>query len=306
VKRRVALAAATALAVLLLAAVASRTDAAALASAAREARGGWLAALVVAYAANHALRIARWRVVLGAGSWRRASVICVIAFLGITLLPLRLGELIRPALHARDGIPVGRTVAALLVERILDLVALGALLAAVAATLPPIEVDGVAVTGAAQRVAAVGIAVLGAGLAVGAAVGERLEGWPVVGPSLAALARAARELARDPGRAAVAVALTAATWGSSIAYTGCALGVLPSLPQSASAAATTWAGIIATITALPTPGFVGSYEAGAAAALSLYGADPAKAVVLGLGLHATYVAFTAIVGVPFAIREVGR
>lgn len=305
-RRWLAIAAVSGLAVVLLAGVARALDPGSVARALAEARGGWFAVMVVAFAANHALRIARWKVVLaGDVPWRRVVAVCLVAFLGITVLPLRLGELLRPALHVRDGVPLGRTLAAMVVERILDLLALAGLLAWAALTpaMATFVVEGVDVSTFARRGALVGAVALTGGLLVAALAGDRLAPIPVVGRTAAALAAGTRELAGDPGRAAAAIALTGLTWGSSVAYTGCALAVLPSLPSGVGAAAFTWAAIMATITALPTPGFFGSYEAGAVAAVALSGGDADLAVVFALGLHLAYVAFVAALGIPAAVAE---
>jgi hypothetical protein len=303
-----ATAAVTGVAVVLLAGVLGRVEPGALARARAELAWGWVVALIGAFAVNHALRIVRWGVILAADTpWRRVVVVCLVSFLGIVTLPLRLGELLRPALHAADGVPVGRTVAALLVERILDLAMLLALLAwaATVPPVPPLVVDGVDVGALGRRAAAVGIGVLGAGLVVAAILGGRIAGWRWVGPPAANLAAAARELAGSGRRALAAVGLTAAIWASTIVYTSAALRTLPSLPRSVEAAAFTWAGVMAAITALPTPGFFGSYEAGGAGALTLYGADRDLAVVMALGMHVLYTAFVAVLGIPYAVAELG-
>ncbi|MEZ4236269.1 MAG: lysylphosphatidylglycerol synthase domain-containing protein [Myxococcota bacterium] len=268
---------------------------------AAEARWGWVAAAVAGFAANHALRVVRWHLLLDARiPLRRDALVCLVAFLAITTLPLRLGELVRPALLAREGVPVGRTLAALVAERALDVAALAGLLlwAATGPDLPALRVEGTDVLALARPAAAVALGVLLAGLAAVTVAGDRLAGLPVVGPTAAAMAQAGRDLARRPARALGAAALTAATWLAIGAYVRGGLAVLPSLPQSWEAAAVVWAGVMATINVLPTPGFFGSYEAGAAAALALYGVPTASGGVWALGLHAGYVAFVAALGLP--------
>jgi hypothetical protein len=290
----------------LLGAIVARVEGSAAREAIAQARWWWAGPLLAAFALNHGLRIARWHLVLGADlPVRRTATIAVIGFAAILLLPLRLGEVVRPALHARDGVPLGRSLAALLVERLLDLVALLALLvwAATGPELPPLRVDGVDVGDAARRAAAIGIGVLIAALTAGAALGQRLRGLWGVGPALASLATASRELAADPRRAATAAAMTAATWSSALLWTWCGLQLLPGLPRSLEGALVVLAGIMAATTALPTPGFVGSYEAGAVAAGLALGAEEAVLTVFAVGVHLAYVAFVAGVGAVPALAE---
>lgn len=293
----------------LVAALFREVDAAEVLAAASSARPAWIAAMFVAFAANQGLRIVRWHSLLAPPRGvRRTAQVCAIAFLGITLLPLRLGEVIRPALHAADGVPLGRSLAAVVVERLLDLVALLLLLGwvSVGVALPPLVVDGVDVAQVATRGAALAVVAGLAALVALTALGPRLAGVPLVGGQAAAWSAAAAELARSPGRTAPAVGWTALTWASSIGYVWCALHAVPGLPANVEAAAVAWAGVIAAISALPTPGFVGSYEAGMVAALSLLGGRPAAAAAAALGLHVLYVAFLAALGVPAATIEGDR
>lgn len=265
-----------------------------------EARPVWFVPLFAAFGANHALRIVRWHVALAAPgvSLARNAGVCLVAFLAIALLPLRLGELVRPALLARDGVPVGRTLAAVVVERVLDLVAMLLLVgwAAAVPALPPIVLEGVDVLAVARRIALAGVLGLASGLVVAVIAGPRLARLPVVGPTAVAIADAVQELARSPARGAWLAVLTALAWASTLAYARAALGIVPSLPQGVEATAVTWATMMATILALPTPGFLGAFEAGAVAALALYGAPPSVAGVWGLGFHASYVGFVGVAG----------
>ncbi|MEQ1507901.1 MAG: lysylphosphatidylglycerol synthase domain-containing protein, partial [Myxococcota bacterium] len=99
-------------------------------------------------------------------------------------------------------------------------------------------------------------------------------------------------------RAAVGAALTAGIWLTVFGYVGFGLAAVPALPATPSAAMLTWALVMAAITVLPTPGFLGSYEAGAVAALTVLGAPPDAAAVYALGLHVAYLGFVAAVGIP--------
>jgi glycosyltransferase 2 family protein len=303
-RRALALAASTLVALALLAALFSQVDG--LFEKARSARPAWVAALLLAFSLNHGLRIVRWHALLRpARPLARTAAVCCVAFLAISVLPFRLGEVVRPTLHARDGVPLGQTLAAVVVERLLDLAALLVLLVAVTASAD-LVVDGVELAGLARRTATVGALGLAGALVAAVALGPRLAGVPVLGPVAVSASGAATDLLRDPRRATLGAALTAATWASTVVYTWCALHLLPGLPASLGAATVAWTGVIAAITALPTPGFFGSYEAGFAAGMALYGAPLDLAATAGLGMHVLYLAFVAIAGAPFAVGEASR
>jgi uncharacterized membrane protein YbhN (UPF0104 family) len=288
-------------ALLLLGAVLHTLDRGTLGALLAEVQPWALLATLGGFALNHLLRIVRWHLLLGAPVRPGVQVrICLVSFLAITLLPLRLGEAVRPALLAREGVPLPVSLAALAAERLLDLLALLVLLGLAAGSLPEgsLTVQGLDVVGATRHTAVLGVAVLGAGLLLCAWLGERLEPLPWLGPPLASLARATRALGGDPARALAGVGLTLGTWLSCILYVWCSMQTLPSLPGTWQAATLAWAGIIATLTALPTPGFFGSFEAGAAAALSLYGTPAAAASAWALGLHVAYTSFVAAMAAP--------
>ena len=261
---------------------------------------GALPALLAAFAANHALRILRWQVLLGTGRPRDALTACLLGFLAVQVLPLRLGELVRPWVHARSGTPLGRSLAALAVERTLDVVALGALLVwvALAPDLPPLRVAGVDVVAVARRSAGLGAAVLVAGLVAVAVVGPRAASWPVLGRVAASMGGAIRELWAEPRRGGPALILTLGTWSSYFAYVTAALACFPGLPSGARVGTVTATAVIAGTTALPTPGFFGSYEASMVAALRLFGADEVGASAAALFLHVGYLSFVAVCALP--------
>jgi uncharacterized membrane protein YbhN (UPF0104 family) len=288
-------------ALILLAAVLYHVDRTTIGDLLSELQPLALLATLGGFALNHLLRIVRWHLLLGAPVRFSVQVrICLVSFLAITLLPLRLGEAVRPALLAREGVALPVSLAALAAERLLDLLALLALLGLAAWMLPEgsLTVQGLDVVGATRHTAALGSVGLGMGLLVCAWLGERLVDLPWLGPPLASLARATRELARRPARALAGAALTLGTWLSCILYVWCSMRALPSLPGTWEAAALAWAGIIATLTALPTPGFFGSFEAGATAALSLYGTPAAAASAWALALHVGYTSFVAAMAAP--------
>lgn len=104
-----------------------------------EARLGWVIPSVLAIVAGLVLRAARWRVLLASPlPFMRAFHILNIAYFANAVLPLRLGELARAYLASRGetGIAPMRALSTVLVERLLDLLAVLILLALALAFAP--------------------------------------------------------------------------------------------------------------------------------------------------------------------------
>lgn len=89
------------------------------------AHPGRLVAAVLAALFSYWLRAVRWQQILRpAGRTRHGSVVLatVVGYAGITLLPARLGDVLRPVLLSqRDRLPTSATLASILTERILDM-----------------------------------------------------------------------------------------------------------------------------------------------------------------------------------------
>jgi uncharacterized protein (TIRG00374 family) len=100
------------------------TDWAAVGTALRSAHVGWCLAVVLVSLACHVLRAERWRILLRpAGDVRRLPAIMAtfVGFGANAVLPLRLGELVRPALLSRRvGVPMSSALSSIVLERILD------------------------------------------------------------------------------------------------------------------------------------------------------------------------------------------
>jgi hypothetical protein len=114
-------------------------------------------AFVAVYSLSHAARVVRWYdLVRPVGEVDRGLVhrVCAVGLGAIVLLPLRLGELVRPVLLARrSSLPASALLATAVVERVVDgLVVTGVLFASLALTLgakaPPwaLATGGVAAT----------------------------------------------------------------------------------------------------------------------------------------------------------------
>jgi len=288
------------------------------------ARTRWPVALggVSLYFVLHLLRSARLWLLLGGLDGRgqrlrltRLFSISAVGFLAINVIPLRLGEAVRPwLLHDREGVPWGRSLAAIVLERMLDFGALLVLLLGVSwlVELPAegIVVQGVDVLFVAQRLAGTALALGAVGGVVVVAVGEPLialvEGFPL-GGAVAGLARRFREgfveLLRNPLRGLLAVACTVAVWGTTILAVAIVMSSMPGLPVSLASAWTTWTLTLAGMAAVPTPGFFGAYELFCSAALWLFGVDPDLARTFALVLHLGMFGFTVVVGAAAMVVE---
>jgi uncharacterized protein (TIRG00374 family) len=260
--------------------------------------------LSLAWALQYALRAVRQFVLvrpLAPRTTLRAQVsIVIVGFFCINVFPARLGEAARPYLwYERDGVPLGSGFALVLVERVLDLVALFITVLAVVAfvDLPDraVELAGqrlslvelgriVAVGVGMPALAAIaGLAIFGpAALRVGERVVAALEARVTV-PWLLRLSRASLRFAtsvvegvatlRSPTRLSVVVALTAALFwsmGLGMVFLAQAFGLDQiGFGPGMGVLAVTMFGI-----ALPAPpGFAGVFEAAARAGLALFGVE---------------------------------
>ncbi|MBX2801760.1 MAG: flippase-like domain-containing protein [Myxococcales bacterium] len=263
-----------------------------------------VAALLVAFAC----RVGRMQLLLhdAAPSWRRQAVVSAVGFLAIHVVPLRLGELVRPHLLADDGVPWGRSLGAIAVERLTDVLALLVMIAIVGSLDPPdwLKVADVDVLHTASR--AFGIAavvLLGVLLAFalgGETVATALEGVPVLGPRLAGLARSMSQglsaLARDPVRGAGVVALAAVVWTSHVVVASVLLLAVPEVPTGLGVGVTVTALTVIGVATVPTLGQVGPFEAGAVAALMMWGSTADPAAAFAVLIHALVFLFNSTVG----------
>ncbi len=254
-----------------------------------------------------AARIVRFHLLLSdvRPSWRDQLTASGIGYFALQLLPFRLGELVRPHLLAEVGVPWGRSLGAIAVERLMDLAAL--LVLVLVANLVPLPgvlvVADIDVLSAARTVVgtavAIGVVALVTAVAVGPSALRRLELLPVVGAPVARLLGHAREglLATSASLGGGAAALTAWVWASNTAIVALLLSGFPQLPTGVAPAVLTTAGTTAGILAVPTPGMVGSFEAFATAALSLWAdASQGSAAAMALTWHGLTLALHAILG----------
>jgi uncharacterized protein (TIRG00374 family) len=288
----------------------------------RAARVDYLLASVALTCVTYLIRAERWQYLLAPlGPTRFLTVLrtTVIGFAASAVLPARAGEVIRPYLLARrEGLSATAVFATIIVERILDLVAVLLLLGAFLLWFDP---------GLEARDSAVFSAIRYGGLvmtpvALGTLVvmffmaghPERLHGWVL---------KAQRVL---PTQLALIIARLAQTFAEGFAVVRSPLRVLAALGWSLvlwmSIAAGLWAvavgfGIDMPFTggwlmlaplvvgvAVPTPGGVGGFhEAFRLGATSFFGADNDTAVGAAIVLHAISMVPVVIVGLIFTIQD---
>ena len=271
----------------------------------------WIAMVPVfaLYSTTHVLRSIRLRALvgrpIGLGSmWNMMSI----GFLAIHVVPLRMGEFVRPyLLQEKEGVPFGAGLAAIFVERMLDVAMLTTLLLTVAfgVKLEPLLVDGIDVLAVAQKSAGV---LLAAGTVGGTAVLFAPESVLVMTDKLpvGGLVRRFREglhsLRARPRAAALAAVMSVGMWTGTILAVQVTLWAF-GLPHTFGAAAAVWAGTSSAMTAIPTPGFFGPFEAGCSGVVRLLGApaDPARA--FAILLHLGQFAFTLTTGLTALLAE---
>jgi glycosyltransferase 2 family protein len=288
---------------------------------------------VLCFACLHLLRSLRWGLLVRAVQpdvrFRSYLSICSVGFMLINLLPFRLGEFARPyLLFEREDVPFGSGMATVVVERVLDVLALGALFLGVLllADVPAysVEIPGRAepfevVTAARTGILGVLIPVLGGiGLLLllgerGIALVDRVRGWMPEGLLQLPFNLAVRflgtflEALRSLGtvRKAVGVlAWTAFLWllnVLSLYFTlrafefGAGFGFW--------AAATILVVICVALIAPAPPGFAGVFEFACAVGLAIFAIGPSEAAAFAVVLHAMQLFLVTAIGMYFVLVD---
>jgi len=268
------------------------------------------------------VRAERWQYLLGPLGKTRFSTVfraTVIGFAASAVLPARAGEVIRPYLLARrEGLSATAAFATIIVERILDLVAVLLLMAVFLIWFDPgIEARD---SKAFQAVRFGGLMM--APVAVGtlavmffmAGHPERLHAWVLKAEAIlpariaAMIARFAQTFAegfavvRSPGRLAAAIAWSIVLWvaiASGIWAVARAFGIAMLFTGA-------WLMLVPLVVgvAVPTPGGVGGFhEAYRFGATAFFGADNNSAVGAAIVLHAISVGPVIIAGLLFIVQD---
>jgi uncharacterized protein (TIRG00374 family) len=291
-------------------------------SSVKSARMDYLVLGLVVTSITFLIRAERWQYLLGPLGATRFWVVfraTVIGFAASAVLPARAGEVIRPYFLARrEGLSATAAFATILVERILDLVAVLLLLAAFLAFFDPgLESRDTTVF---QAIRFGGL--LMAPIAVGALAvmffmaghPDRLHAWllkaeAVLPAKIAAMiARFAKTFAegfavvRRPERLVAALAWSLALWVS-IAAGIWAVSVAFGIDMPFTGAWLMLAPLVVGV-AVPTPGGVGGFhEAYRIGATAFFGADNNSAVGAAIVLHAISIGPVTIAGLIFTLQD---
>jgi len=278
-----------------------------------------LVPMALCYLSAHALRAWRLQILLhGEGTaprYSRVFSINTVGFLAINVMPLRLGEMVRPyLLWEREKVPLGSALAAVLMERLLDLMALLVMLFGLgfAVDLPAdgLTVQGIDLVGAGQKTigALVGIGV--AGTVVVVVVGEPILQWVrrlPLGDRIAGLAGRFRDgllaLARRPLRLLLLLSITTGVWALTLGGVLSVMVGFTGIPATLGSVWATWTATITGMTLIPTPGFFGAYELFCSRALWLFDVDSDVAKAFAVVLHLGQLGFTIAIGAIFLAVE---
>jgi uncharacterized protein (TIRG00374 family) len=287
-------------------------------------RGARISLLVVGLACVGAslwVRAVRWQYLLdpiGPTRFRTVFRAAVIGFAALAVLPARVGDILRPYLVARqDGLPVSSAIATIVMERVLDLIAVLALMALYvwgladtstwpAALLRPIEVS--------TAVGGIGSIALMALMWVLATHPERIgtfvtgvaqvlpRRWAVSLGSMAASFSSGFAIARAPRDLLMALVLSFPLWIIVAAETW---AVTEALHIAMPFAGTFLLQAMLVVgVAVPTPGGVGSYhEAYRIGVTTFFGAPNDQAVAAAILVHIISFVPTLLIGVIFMAQD---
>lgn len=291
-------------------------------SAVASARADYLLLSAGLTVVTYLIRAERWQYLLGPlGPTRFGTVLraTVIGFAASAVLPARAGEVIRPYFLARrEGLSATATFATIIVERVLDLVAVLLLLATFLIWFDPgLEARDSAVFSAIRYGGLVMAPVAVAALAIMffmAGHPERLHAWllraEAVLPAAAArlIAKAARMFAegfavvRRPERLVAAIAWSIVLWVS-IAAGIWAVAAAFRIAMPFTGGLLMLAPLVVGV-AVPTPGGVGGFhEAFRLGATAFFGADNNTAVGAAIVLHAISVGPVTLAGLLFTVQD---
>jgi uncharacterized protein (TIRG00374 family) len=309
------------LAIALFAWFLSRANLADVGAQVRHARPGFLLAALVLVAITFWVRAVRWQHLLapiGPTRFRTAFRTTVIGFAALSLLPARAGDLLRPYLLARqEGLSAPATFATIVMERVLDLIAVLILLAVYVwgfsdpSTLPPRLRGPIEVSSALAALAAVVMMGVMWFLAthpdrIGAFVAAATRVLPRrLGAQLGALAKTFSEgfaVAREPRSLAMAFMWSLPLWlvlaGETWLVTR-AFNIDMPFPGSFLLQALLVIGV-----AVPTPGAVGSYhEAFRLGVTTFFGTPNDAAVAAAIVVHAVSFFPVVFVGLLFMAQD---
>lgn len=277
----------------------------------------YFGAVCLGYLCTHAIRTLRlWLLIGYRGSYESIFSINTIGFLAINVIPLRMGEFVRPyLLTEKEDIPFGEAMVAIVLERWLDMIMLLIMLFGLGwfIDLP----NGVVVEGI--DILAVGQKTLGTMVLLGfiGLVGLIGFGEPILQPLkthsnpilskgasfVLSLREGAHRLFVNPLLAMQAFGISCAVWGTTMVAIWFGLLGFPDFPHTVGVVWSVWTITLVGMVVAPTPGFIGVYELFCASALWLWGVDKVDGTAFALTLHASQLLFTVAIGSIFMLKE---
>ena len=260
----------------------------------------WLAVLVAAYTAAFWLRAVAWHaLVAGRISVYRLFVAIQAALLANHIFPFKLGELVRPLVAERSGLPLSQAAATTAVARMLDLVALLAIAASIG-SLVSLSRDGNLWM---QGLALPALVVFAGGAILLALRWQRIEGW-LPRPLQWRLEEFQSQLKQvSAGRIARAALWTLPSWALEafvLIVVAKALGVELSIPAAIAITAFTILFQMFHIT----PGGIGVYEGVMAGALYAHGLPFDEGLALAALTHGLKFAYSYTIALAFTLTAV--
>ena len=269
------------------------------------------------YLCTHAIRTLRlWLLIGHRGTYGSIFSINTIGFLAINVVPLRMGELVRPYLLVeKENIPFGEAMVAIVLERWLDMIMLLIMLFGLSwfIDLPNgVVVEGIDILAAGQRILGTMVMIGFIGLLGLIAFGESLlhplkdHNSPVIAKGtsfILSLREGAHRLFVNPLLALQAFVISCAVWGSTMIAIWFGLLGFPDFPNSIGVVWSVWTITLTGMVVAPTPGFIGVYELFCSTALWLWGVDKVAGTAFALTLHASQLLFTITIGSIFVLKE---
>lgn len=289
-------------------------------------RPAFLLPVVAIVLAGQVARALRWWLLVGGvrpAPFRRIAPICFVGFMAINVFPLRTGEVVRPLLlKGREGLPFASGLATVVAERVVDALAVFAMLMVSLAILPSSEIS-LGGTVYDLRVIARLLLLIFAPMALFLGALVVMRGRLValvervlrpVSPKVAALAARVLgtfveglEAFQTPVRAAQVVVLTVAIWTLQCLSMGVGFqlfGLDVPLRACIPVLAITMAGI----TVPAGIGMAGNFQLFCVAALALWSADPAAALAYSVVMNVVFFAVAVVMGLcamPFVQVRLG-
>jgi len=249
----------------------------------------WIGVVILISLLSHVIRAQRWRVLLRPvvdAPYYPALSATLIGFGASMVLPLRLGEIIRPALFARrTGIGISPAFSSVVLERLVDTLFVVVCFVVVAVIYPDL--------GEYRRLAWLAALGIGAGVVALFLVARHRTGAERLASAVlvrlpARLGRALGPIARglldgvgglgDAATVGLVLAYSALLWGAIVLTYLCSFLALD-IDVPLISASLTAVVIVAAFVFLPqAPGFVGTWQAGCVLALGLFGVPPEAAV----------------------------